>query len=205
MTSKSIDPTTIKNIIVYAEDVRTAMRKSEVTSQNLEKHELERQLKSIDDLHLNLSTGQQCVRDFFLCLQENLENWIDVYQLFCLNMVYSTTCCSCGKISESEVNQLYVEMDVPPNGSKLNEHVENTLNGYLEVEYDCHDGCNVKSGAENRSMIKSCQDTNFILVILRRVIQGEAGPELLQNSITATDNICIRYSNFHQIDKKIIL
>jgi hypothetical protein len=120
----SIDPTYLKSIIVMAEDTRIAIRKSEVMNQILEKHELKRQLKCVDDLHLKLGTGQQCVRDFFLCLKENLESWIDVYQLFCVNIIFSTTCLHCNRKSESEQNQLYVEIDVPPNESNLNEYVE---------------------------------------------------------------------------------
>jgi hypothetical protein len=95
-------------------------------------------------------------------------------------------------MSESEQNQLYVEIDVPPNGSKLNEYVEQTLNGYCEVEYHCQGGCNVNCEAENRSMIKTSADTNFIIVILRRVIQGEEGPVIVKNKVNSCDNICIR-------------
>ena len=122
--SKSFDPTTVKDILVLAEDTRIAVRKSEIISLGLNKQEIERQLKNIDNLYLNLRNGQQCVRDFFLCLKENLENWIDVYQLFSLNMINTTKCRSCGKTNESEQNQLYVEIDVPPTDSRLNEYVE---------------------------------------------------------------------------------
>jgi hypothetical protein len=191
-SNKSIDPTTVKSILVLAEDTRIAVRKSEIMNQVVDEQELERQLRSIEDLHLNLRTGQQCVRDFFLCLKENLENWVDVYQLFCLNIIYSTTCVNCGKMNESEQNQLYVELDVPPNGSNLNEYVEKHFNGYCEVDYNCQDGCNVKCGAENRSMIKSCEDVEFLIVILRRVVQGEEGPMIIQDSLNSTYNICLR-------------
>jgi hypothetical protein len=107
-------------------------------------------------------------------------------------MVYSTTCINCGKMSESEQNQLYIEIDVPPNGSKLNEYVEKSLNGFCEVQYSCQDGCNVNCEAENRAMIKSCKDANFLIVILRRVVQGEAGPVIVENRVNSCDNICIR-------------
>jgi hypothetical protein len=195
----------VKNIIVFAEDTQIAVRKSEIIGQGLERSELERQLKNIDDLHLNLNQGQQCVRDFFLCLKENLESWFDLYQIFSLNMIYSTTCLSCGKVSESETNQLYVEMDVPPDGSKLNEHVEKQLNGYCKVEYQCHDECNVNFEAENRSMIKSCEASNFLIVMLRRVVQGEEGPEIVQNRVNSIDNICIRYIKFTKNTRKMLI
>ena len=55
----------LKNILVFAEDTRIAIRKSEIMNQGLSDEELKRQLKGIDNLHLNLRNGQQCVRDFF--------------------------------------------------------------------------------------------------------------------------------------------
>ena len=79
---QSIDPTTVRNIIVHAEDVRIATRKSILTSEIEDKSELVRMLDNVDRTYLNLSTGQQCVRDFFICLKENMENWLDVYQMF---------------------------------------------------------------------------------------------------------------------------
>ena len=119
-------------------------------SLGLQRKEIERQLKNVDNLHLNLRSGQQCVRDFFLCLKENLENWFDVYQLFSFNMINSTKCISCGKTNESEQNQLYVEIDVPAQDSRLNEFVEESLNGFYKVDYDCKEGCQMKHGAENQ-------------------------------------------------------
>ena len=169
--TESIDPTCTKNILVLTEDTRISVRKSEIINQGSEKQETERQLRNIDNLHLNLRTGQQCIRDFFLCLKENLENWLDVYQLFSFNMVNSTKCISCGNKNQSELNQLYIEMDVPPNNSKLNEFVEECFNGVCNVEYHCNDGCTQKNGAENRGTLKCCKDTEFLIVMLRRVVQ----------------------------------
>ena len=192
--NESIDPTFAKDILVLAEDTRIAVRKSEVMNQGLQKHEIERQLQNVDNLHLNLRTGQQCIRDFFLCLKENLENWIDVYELFSFNMVYSTKCKSCSKRSQSEENQLYIEIDVPPNKSNLNEYVEEFLNGFCNVDYDCKDGCKQNNGAENRATLKNCKDTEFLIVMLRRVVQGEGGPEILQHTVNPGDALHIRYS-----------
>ena len=191
--NESIDPTFAKNLLVLAEDTRIAVRKSEIMNQGLQKEEIERQLRNVDNLHLNLRTGQQCIRDFFLCLQENLENWLDVYQVFSLNVMYSTKCKGCRKINQFEQNQLYIEIDVPPNKSKLSEFVEEYLNGFCEVEYDCNDGCKQKNGAENRATLMNCKDTEFIIVILRIVVQGDDGLEILQNTVSAEYDIQIRY------------
>ena len=39
-------------------------------------------VKQIRKTHLNLQSGYQCVRDFFICIRENLEHWPDVYSNF---------------------------------------------------------------------------------------------------------------------------
>ena len=108
-------------------------------------------------------------------------------------MVNSTKCISCGNKNQSELNQLYIEMDVPPNNSKLNEFVEECFNGVCNVEYHCNDGCNQKNGAENRGTLKCCKDTEFLIVMLRRVVQGEEGLEILQHTVSPGDAIHIRY------------
>ena len=191
----SYDPTHIKDIIVLAEDTRIALRKSEVMNQGLPKQEVERQLRFVDSLYLNLRTGQHCVRDFFICLKENLESWCDVYQIISLNMVNSTKCIGCGRINQYETNLLHIEIDVPPHRSKLNQYVENTLNGFIKVEYNCNNGC--KEGAENRSMIKSTKETEFIIIILRRVIQDATGRRIEQNMTDSLHSINIRYYNHY--------
>ena len=61
---QSYDPTPVKDILVLAEDTRIAVRKSENMSRGLQKEELQRQLRNVDNLYLNLKMGQQCVRDF---------------------------------------------------------------------------------------------------------------------------------------------
>ena len=74
----------------------------------------------------------------------------------------------------------------------FNEHLEETLNGSLLVEYHCQDGCRIKNRAENRSMIKSCKETQFLIVILRRIIHGAAGPILVQSKVDSTEKLQIR-------------
>ena len=160
-------------------------------NQGLQKQELERQLRFVDSLYLNLRTGQQCVRDFFLCLKENVENWCDVYGIFSLNMVNSTKCIGCSNTNQYETNLLYIEIDVPPNGSKLNQSVETTLNGFIKVDYTCNYGCRI--GAENRTTIKNLLETEFLIIILRRVIQDATGRKVVQNMTDSIHSIHIRY------------
>ena len=190
--NKCIDPTNVKNIIVCAEDTRIALRKSELMSQIKEEQELSRQLRNVENTHLNLISGQQCVRDFFLCLKENLENWVDVYETFSFNMINSTKCLQCNHTNESEQNQLYLEMDVPPDGSNLSEYVEELINESCIVDYHCQDGCGVRFQAEKKSILKSCEDTELIIILLRRAVQGENGNLILDNKTISTDCILLR-------------
>ena len=188
----SYDPTPVKNIIVLAEDTRIALRKSELENLGLQNDEVERRLENI---YLDLKNGQQCVRDFFLCIKENLENWLDVYQPFSLNMVNTIKCIGCGRTNQIERNILNLEIDVPPNGSRLNSYVEEMLNGFIRVGYKCEDGCNMRRGAEKRMMIKSCQETEFIIIILRRVVQeGDESPMIVQHNSESIHSINIRYN-----------
>ena len=72
--NESINPTTIKNILIFAEDMRIASRKSELTSGIDDGKKQAKMLEYVDRVYLNFRTGQQCVRDFFICLKENMDN-----------------------------------------------------------------------------------------------------------------------------------
>ena len=193
--SRSLDPTDIKTMIIYAEDMRIAEMKSELTDKIKDKEELRRRINTVEDTYLNLRTGQQCVRDFFICLRENMENWIDVYKMFDFTTVSLTICMTCGHTNEFEQSQIHLELDVPPEGSYLSDHVEQALNGGTIVEYRCEDGCQTKFQAEKRSVIKSNRDVQFIIVMLRRNIlnpEFELRPEVVNNNVHSDGIIDIR-------------
>ena len=87
----SLDPTSVKDIIVTCEDTRIATRLSELQSEIFDQEELNRQSEVVQSMRLNLRSGQQCVRDFFVALKENLLSWPDVYNYLAFQMVNSTT------------------------------------------------------------------------------------------------------------------
>ena len=74
--------------------------------------------------HLNLAVGQQCVRDFFICLDENILEWPDVYGKFAFSLKHSTICSTCNVKNQYETNQTYIELPVPPDNTSLKFHVE---------------------------------------------------------------------------------
>ena len=189
---EGIDPTDIKNIVIFAEDMRIARRKSEVIHEIQDKKQLSKALDNIDQMYLNLKNGQQCVRDFFICLNENMENWMDVYKIFNFTTINLSTCKACGHQSESEQCQIYLEIDVPPNNFNLSEYVEQTLNDGEVVEYHCEDGCKRRYQADKRTVLKSIKETQFIIVMLRRMIISEYGLEIVPNNINSGEDINIR-------------
>ena len=149
-------------------------------------------MDNIDKMYLNLKNGQQCVRDFFVCLHENMENWMDVYRIFHFTTINLSTCKACGHQNESEQYQIYLEIDVPPNNSNLSDYVEQTLNDGEVVEYHCQDGCDRRYQADKRTLLKSVKETQFIIVMLRRMIISEYGLEIVRNNINSGENINIR-------------
>ena len=77
----------MKQLLVEADEMRNVLRKSEVMGKTQNLAELSKKLRNIDELWLNLITGQQCVRDIFVCLSENIGNWPDVYE----NLVFASS------------------------------------------------------------------------------------------------------------------
>ena len=131
----SLNPPIIKDIIGTSEDTRIATRLSELSYQIINQHYLTQQSRQIRDLRLDLKSGQQCVRDFFICLNENLVSWPDVYSTFAFSLTHITECSTCKHKNESETTQLYLEMPVPNNESNLKESVENFLTERSNFSY----------------------------------------------------------------------
>ena len=121
-----------------------------------------------------------------------MENWIDVYQMFNFTIINQTSCITCGNKNTSEQSQIYLEIDVPPEGSSLCDYVERTLNDGIMVEYHCEDGCKTRFQAEKRTLLKSNKEAQFIIIMLQRTTLSEYGPQIIFNNINSQGNINIR-------------
>ena len=188
----ALDPTFVKDIIVTCEDTRIALRLSDLQEEILDEDELQRQSLVIRNFRLNLGRGQQCVRDFFVALNQNLLSWPDVYDYLAFQMVTSTTCPNCGNRRHSEATQIYEEIDVPPDQSNLKSYAENLFNGSTTVESLCYDGCNRRGQGIRKTELKSTRDSNFIILILSRAVNFGERYQLVRNRVTCTDAINIR-------------
>ena len=188
----SLNPTFVKDIIVTCEDKRIATPLSELQSEIFDQEELNRRSQGIKSMRLNLKSGQQCVRDFFVALKENLLSWPDVYNYFAFQMVNSTTCSNCGRKSQSEVIQIYEELDAPENHSTLKWSVEAFFNGSTVVDSFCANGCKFKGKGIRRTTLKSTRDTRFLVLIFSKAVHVEHRATLVENEMDCTDTIDIR-------------
>ena len=191
-TDSPLDPTGIKHILVTAEDTRIATRISEISLEINHPDEIELRTKNIEDLRLNLISGQQCVRDFFLCLNENMINWPDVFTGFGFEISHSTECCSCHHIYQSQTYQMYVELQVPQDNSSLKDSIEEYLNMSSLVGKFCEGDCQTLVQSQKRSTISSIAETEFLIVILTRAIETLEGFEFNRKEAISTDNVILR-------------
>ena len=188
----SLDPTSVKDIIVTCEDTRIATRLSELQLEIFDQEELARRSQVIKNMRLDLRNGQQCVRDFFVALEENLLSWPDVYNYFAFQIVNSTTCSNCGRKSQSETIQIYEELDVPENQSTLKSSVDAYFNASTAVDSFCEEGCQFRGKGIRRTTLKSTKDTRFLVMIFSRAVHTEHHAALVRNNVDCTDTVDIR-------------
>ena len=190
--NKSLESTNLKYILVTAEDTRIATRISELAAEIDDPIQLENRTQDVKSLRLNLIAGQQCVRDFFLCLNENFVSWPDVYFLLVFKTTHSTRCSSCQHIYQSETAQMYVKLQVPPDNSNLNDNIEEFFNASSLVGVFCENGCQSVIEAEKSSKVTRTAETEFITVILTRAIETLDGFQLNKNKVIPTNDVFIR-------------
>ena len=190
-----LDSTFVKHIIVTAEDTRIATRISEVEREIRDPFELENRIGNIRSLRLDMLSGQQCVRDFFLCITENVLNWPDVFSFFGFKITHSSQCCNCNFDNQHEITQMYVELQVPPDGSSLNDYVEEYFNSCSLVGAFCENGCKQFAQSEKRSSLTKADETKFLTIILTRAVETLDGFQLNRSNIIPTNDIWIRYKD----------
>ena len=135
------------------------------------------------------------MRDFFLCINETVVNWPDVYSNFGFKMTHSTTCCSCNNVNQSETTQIYVEIPVPPDNSSLNDYVESYFNTRSLEGLNCTGICQKQVQVEKRSQMSNSDETEFFIIILTRAVQTPTGFKLVKNKTIPTNDVFIRYTN----------
>ena len=190
-TSFGLDPTMVKNILVSSEDTRIAIRLSELHAQINNPHELQHQVERVERLRLDLNSGQQCVKDFFMCLEENILSWPDIGSVLNFEVTNSTKCCACDNVNISKTAQLYIEIPVPPDNSNLNEYVEEFFNIRELVGLHC-ESCKRFVQKEKWSELTEASEAEFVTVILQRAVENMDGYELVKNRVNSINDVFIR-------------
>ena len=119
-------------------------------------------------------------------------DWPDVFSSFGFDIIHSTKCTSCKHVNQSVTTQIYVELQVPPDGSNLNDYVEEFFNASSLVGIFCENGCAQFVQAEKSSKISRTAETDYVIVILTRAHETLDGYQLNSNKITATKDVYIR-------------
>ena len=183
-TDTELNPSTVKNILVAAEDLRIAVRLSELSD---ERHNDDLR-RRISNSRLDLLRGQQCIRDLFVCLQVNNEAWPDVCSLLNFEMTSSTPCPHCNNISQSNSDYLFIEMSVPPVNMDFISCIDGYFSNGTQVESRCN-LCNKYSVTVNKTTLTDVSRTKFIVVVLSRAQQGNV---LNKNNVTVTGEVTVR-------------
>ena len=191
-TRQSLDASNVRNIIVTAEDTRIATRLSQLKDEVTDSKQLKARTAKVENMRLNLISGQQCVRDFFLCLNENCLNWPDVYSYFGFNITHSTKCDGCGNTNSHETLQSYLELEVPPENSDLSDYVGYYFNTSELIGVHCKHGCKKVVQVEKRSRLTDASTTEFITTVLTRTKETSEGYKLNLNSISSSTNFFLR-------------
>ena len=188
----SLNPSDVKDIIVCTEDTRIASRLSRLIEANQDETLIAEQSEIIEESRFNLGQGQQCVRDFFLCLNENVDHWPDVYSMLAFRLTHSSKCMTCGHENSSDTVQIYLEMEVPPDGSGLKAQVENYLNDGLPRLYNCEEECKELRQKIMRMTVTNIQETEYLTIVLSRGVQTMDGYKFSKHRNNVAEAISIR-------------
>ena len=84
-------------------------------------------------------------------------------------------------------------MSVPPDDSKLYDHVEMFLNASSSIGVFCERDCKTPVQAEKSSKLSNAAETDFFIVILSRAVETIDGYQFVRNRTKPTYDVFIRY------------
>lgn len=165
-----LDPSQIKDLIIQTE--RKRLREGNFA-----------QRYSIFDLQIPTGPcgskrmsriGQQDCKDFFFCLSENRESWEDVFKLFKISTLTSTTCTACNNVSRQEVGgneNTFITLNCPDTSTSMKNHIEENLNGGELREWRDETGCGKLTQGLVRTRITNVYESQFMIIHLQRLLK----------------------------------
>ena len=113
--------------------------------------------------------------------------------MFAFELTHSSKCMNCGHENSTKYPpQIYLEVEVPRDGSDLKEQVENYLNDGIERVFNCEEGCKKLSQKRMRMTVNNILETEYLIIVLSRGVMTMDGYQFSQNRNNASKNISIR-------------
>ena len=134
----------------------------------------------------NLQIGQQDAKDFFICLQRNQIHWPDVFNTFKVKMKSISECRNCGhKSSQARSDDfMFLEFLCPDSGTKMSSFLTQMFeNPVIRSEWRDEDGCGQRSGALLHNKIVNLEETEFLIIVLQRLVDDGNGQVILRNNV----------------------
>ena len=131
------------------------------------------------------------LQGFFVCLSQNEKSWPDIYSLVSFDMTGSTTYGNCKYLSQSHSTHSIYELPIPRTNTNLATFIENLFNNGNEVENNCTN-CKKKSMGIHRKTLTNVTNTQFIVLLISRVLETLDGYEFIQNRVNSTGNVYLR-------------
>ena len=175
---KALDPLPVKKLLLSRENERTL---SEIGNQNMV-------LQTAGNRAPNrlLEIGQQDAKDFFVCLKQNQIYWPDVFNLFKIRMRSISECRNCGhRSTQANSNDfMFLEYSCPDSGTKMSTYMIEKMEQPESIpDWRDEEGCGLRSTAMHYSKIENIDETEFIIVVLRRLVDFGNGPMILRNNV----------------------
>ena len=207
--STAIDPIPIRNILLEAEITRIVTQNP--IPENRLFHYYRTNTRSYDEL-CKLSErnriGQQDCKDYFVCLQENKQHWIDVFNMFRFRTQTLSQCSSCGHVSRNPATyeQSFIMMDAPTETISLKEIIDRRLNNpELRTEWRDEDGCKQITDCYNFTRFDHHLEFEFLTVIISRLyVNQEGNLEINRNKITPDAEIQITTADERKLNYQLI-
>ena len=136
--------------------------------------------------NLRLQYGQQDAKDFLICLKQNQFHWPDVFNTFKVKMNSISECRSCGhKSSPGSSNDfMFLEFSCPDSGTNMSSFLTRKLeNPEIVPEWRDEEGCGQRSGAFLYNKIVNIEESEFLIVVLKRLVDYGDGPMILRNKV----------------------
>ena len=207
--SSVIDPIPIRNILIEAERTRIVI--DNVIPENRLFHFYRTNTRNYDQL-CKLSErnriGQQDCKDYFVCLKENKEHWIDVFNMFRFKTQTFSQCSLCGYVSRNPATyeHSFIMIDPPTDETSLSEMIDRKLNNpELRTGWRDENGCGQTTDCYNFTRFDHQTEFEFLTVIVNRLYVNLHGNlEINRNKIRPDAEIQITTADESKLSYKLI-